>query len=124
MIGDNLTQNYPKVTKLPPFKVGLIGGTDSSNGSGLRADLQTVEKMNCHAMPAISAITLQNNTQNVRIFPVSPDGLNGQLSELLKVDLHAIKIGMLPDRSSVQICLLYTSPSPRDRTRSRMPSSA
>ena len=23
-----------------------------------------------------------------------------------------------------QICLLYTSPSPRDRTRSRMPSSA
>ena len=27
------------------------------------------------------------------------------------------------DRTSV-ICLLYTSPSPRDRTRSRMPSSA
>ena len=25
---------------------------------------------------------------------------------------------------SVNICLLYTSPSPRDRTRSRMPSSA
>ena len=24
----------------------------------------------------------------------------------------------------VEICLLYTSPSPRDRTRSRMPSSA
>ena len=24
----------------------------------------------------------------------------------------------------VQLCLLYTSPSPRDRTRSRMPSSA
>ena len=26
--------------------------------------------------------------------------------------------------NSVNICLLYTSPSPRDRTRSRMPSSA
>ena len=26
--------------------------------------------------------------------------------------------------ASVQACLLYTSPSPRDRTRSRMPSSA
>ena len=25
---------------------------------------------------------------------------------------------------SVYVCLLYTSPSPRDRTRSRMPSSA
>ena len=28
------------------------------------------------------------------------------------------------DRSTDNICLLYTSPSPRDRTRSRMPSSA
>ena len=27
-------------------------------------------------------------------------------------------------KSSVKNCLLYTSPSPRDRTRSRMPSSA
>ena len=28
------------------------------------------------------------------------------------------------DRSHPSTCLLYTSPSPRDRTRSRMPSSA
>ena len=28
------------------------------------------------------------------------------------------------DSSKVSVCLLYTSPSPRDRTRSRMPSSA
>ena len=27
-------------------------------------------------------------------------------------------------RAQLEICLLYTSPSPRDRTRSRMPSSA
>ena len=27
-------------------------------------------------------------------------------------------------RAAYEICLLYTSPSPRDRTRSRMPSSA
>ena len=26
--------------------------------------------------------------------------------------------------AAVKVCLLYTSPSPRDRTRSRMPSSA
>ena len=28
------------------------------------------------------------------------------------------------DEDNYRICLLYTSPSPRDRTRSRMPSSA
>ena len=33
-------------------------------------------------------------------------------------------IGIYSAYSMVKICLLYTSPSPRDRTRSRMPSSA
>ena len=33
-----------------------------------------------------------------------------------------IKIVDAPDHP--EVCLLYTSPSPRDRTRSRMPSSA
>ena len=28
------------------------------------------------------------------------------------------------ENTELQTCLLYTSPSPRDRTRSRMPSSA
>ena len=42
----------------------------------------------------------------------SPTGTADTLSEL------GINIAMTPD------CLLYTSPSPRDRTRSRMPSSA
>ena len=31
---------------------------------------------------------------------------------------------LIPDLSKHDNCLLYTSPSPRDRTRSRMPSSA
>ena len=32
--------------------------------------------------------------------------------------------GTLADTKGLKNCLLYTSPSPRDRTRSRMPSSA
>ena len=35
-----------------------------------------------------------------------------------------ITFGSMPYHSKIDICLLYTSPSPRDRTRSRMPSSA
>ena len=31
---------------------------------------------------------------------------------------------MHPDLEFLDVCLLYTSPSPRDRTRSRMPSTA
>ena len=48
-------------------------------------------------------------------------GVAAGLYSLKRTPLDAI-----PDLSDVQVivCLLYTSPSPRDRTRSRMPSSA
>ena len=39
-------------------------------------------------------------------------------------DLIAKAAEITSDPSHRKICLLYTSPSPRDRTRSRMPSSA
>ncbi len=39
-------------------------------------------------------------------------------------DLIAIARDVLAGLAQRQPCLLYTSPSPRDRTRSRMPSSA
>ena len=41
--------------------------------------------------------------------------------------LMHVGIGLIPGtkiRDMIEACLLYTSPSPRDRTRSRMPSSA
>ena len=43
--------------------------------------------------------------------------LNAVFSEQMKIRLPDVVL-------SVASCLLYTSPSPRDRTRSRMPSSA
>ena len=39
-------------------------------------------------------------------------------AKLIKYELEQLPLEQLKD------CLLYTSPSPRDRTRSRMPSSA
>ena len=42
----------------------------------------------------------------------------GPMSELSRIVYATVGIAALYD------CLLYTSPSPRDRTRSRMPSSA
>ena len=44
---------------------------------------------------------------------------------LNKDNLPGLMIGKtLPSNKAIVTCLLYTSPSPRDRTRSRMPSSA
>ena len=52
---------------------------------------------------------------NAAMFDI--DKKNGQLKTKAKLDYEA-----LPE--DAKYCLLYTSPSPRDRTRSRMPSSA
>ena len=44
-----------------------------------------------------------------------------------KVSEEDFRLGLrrdLPESPGLDSCLLYTSPSPRDRTRSRMPSSA
>ena len=38
--------------------------------------------------------------------------------------LKTVGLNVLVDRLSYSACLLYTSPSPRDRQKSRMPSSA
>ena len=47
--------------------------------------------------------------------------ISDALSSRLDVSFESRKYG---DLAQCKICLLYTSPSPRDRTRSRMPSSA
>ena len=48
--------------------------------------------------------------------------LNPSLRTRLSTQVAAQNLGMEP--IVYNVCLLYTSPSPRDRTRSRMPSSA
>jgi len=71
-------------------------------------------------------------------FIKSVEDLKEKIDSLLDI-IAPIKIGFTPNavffdnkyweedrafRELDRICLLYTSPSPRDRTRSRMPSSA
>ena len=51
-------------------------------------------------------------------------GLGCPLVPVHHMEGHLLAPLLEPDPPSFPFCLLYTSPSPRDRTRSRMPSSA
>ena len=59
-------------------------------------------------LPATSTLRIKVAEDSRHSVQVVPDGVAGDQ------DIHTLYPG----------CLLYTSPSPRDRTRSRMPSSA
>ena len=48
--------------------------------------------------------------------------LEDKHSKVSKIDGEPNELNKI--RAPIAVCLLYTSPSPRDRTRSRMPSSA
>ena len=47
-----------------------------------------------------------------------------QLGNVLSKDKDIVKVGYIKRSGILSGCLLYTSPSPRDATLSRMPSSA
>ena len=59
---------------------------------------------------------------NKRLSRKSRAKMVGQLVDALnRFDYEAVERLISPD---MKVCLLYTSPSPRDRQKSRMPSSA
>ena len=67
----------------------------------------------------------------VHVFPSLPVGTIGVRSGSLTAAAGELEVEVLGEGGAtltqdlhLQLCLLYTSPSPRDRTRSRMPSSA
>ena len=71
------------------------------------------------ANDALKAIaTAIDNNEVAEILPVEPDVF------MSYSDLFEFVKDYYTKHSTAPTCLLYTSPSPRDRTRSRMPSSA
>ena len=77
-------------------KILVIAGSDSSGGAGIQADIKTVTSLGSYAMTAITAITSQNTTGVLSIFPVSPKEISRQIEFTSKdIKPDAIKIGML-----------------------------
>ena len=88
--------------------------------------LRTIER--CETSPQIKLMSM-NNSKNMYEYLANIDGtyqsfLGFPQEEHLR-EIVAFYPNMPTDqKGSRYICLLYTSPSPRDRQKSRMPSSA
>lgn len=76
-------------------RVLIIGGSDSSGGAGIQADIKTVTMLGGHAMTAITAITAQNRLGVAAVYPSLPEQVVAQIDAAADIGVDAIKIGML-----------------------------
>lgn len=81
---------------MKPAKVLCIGGSDSSGGAGIQADLKAVSACGCYALSVITAVTAQNTFGVQGIFEVSKEFVAKQMEVVLSdIGADAVKTGML-----------------------------
>ena len=83
--------------------VMCFSGSDPTGGAGIQADIETLASMGCHAVPVITAITVQD-TQDVRGYsPCDLSMINEQARAVLEdMPVDAFKIGMLGSVEAVE----------------------
>ena len=77
-------------------------------------------------MPLISVPRPEPNSTHLAMQEEPQEERLATTQNLAREDVNLVNVNGQPSGKELQLqtCLLYTSPSPRDRTRSRMPSSA
>ena len=89
---------------MKPVKVLCIGGSDSSGGAGIQADLKAVSACGCYGLSVVTAITAQNTLGVQDIYPVTPKFVARQLEAVLSdIGADTVKTGMLLTAGVVQI---------------------
>ena len=85
-------------------KVLTIAGSDSGGGSGIQADIKTIQSLGGYGMSVVTALTAQNTLGIKGIVPVDPDFVALQLDAVLgDIGADCIKIGMLANAAIVRV---------------------
>jgi hydroxymethylpyrimidine kinase/phosphomethylpyrimidine kinase len=88
---------------MKPVKVLCVGGSDSSGGAGLQADLKAVSACGCYGMSVITAVTVQNTCGVQSIHTVPQKFILAQLDSILSdIGADAVKTGMLLTGGAVE----------------------
>lgn len=73
----------------------VFAGADPSGGAGIAADIVAIAAQGAHALPVITALTVQDNDRVFGVQPVAPELLRRQALALIdKMAIHAVKIGI------------------------------
>ena len=73
----------------------VFAGLDPSGGAGIAADILAIAAQGAHALPVITALTVQDNDRVYEVQPVDAQLLLRQAQALsAKMAIHAVKIGI------------------------------
>ena len=83
------------MTANSPPAVLVFAGLDPSGGAGIAADIMAIAAQGAHALPIITALTVQDNDRVHEVQPVDAQLLLRQAQALMaKIPIHAVKIGI------------------------------
>lgn len=79
-----------------PFNVLCIGGSDTSSGAGIQADLKAVHACGAYGLSVVTALTAQNSRGVKGVCPVAARFVGRQFDVVLDdIKVDAVKTGML-----------------------------
>lgn len=85
----------------PPVLV--FAGSDPSGGAGIQADIEAIAACGAHALPVITALTVQDNDRVHAVHPVSAELVRQQAQALIdKIAISAVKIGIVGNRANAE----------------------
>ena len=88
---------------MPPPRILIIAGSDSSGGAGIQADIKTVTCLGGYAMTAVTAVTVQNTLGVSGIHAIPAEIVAAQVRACIDdIGVDAIKIGMIGGAETVR----------------------
>jgi hydroxymethylpyrimidine/phosphomethylpyrimidine kinase len=83
----------------------VFAGLDPSGGAGIQADIQAISAAGAHALPIVTALTVQDNQHVHAVHPVDPEVLRAQVRVLVdqSTRLDAIKIGIVGSAANAKV---------------------
>ncbi len=77
----------------------VFSGLDPSGGAGMAADVEAIGAAAAHALPIVTALTVQDNDRVYQVCPVDAGILLRQADVLLrKIPISAVKVGIVGNR--------------------------
>jgi hydroxymethylpyrimidine/phosphomethylpyrimidine kinase len=81
----------------------VFAGLDPSGGAGISADIEAIGAMGAHALPIITALTVQDNDRVYAVNPVDAEIIRHQALMLSrKIPIAAVKIGIVGNKLNAE----------------------